>query len=65
MTEDIEITEKDIPEALLYMVCDLCGNTHTTPSDNILVKTGCYTCPDCEVPMDAIARYEKTEVDLE
>ena len=59
------MNEEDLPEALVYMVCDLCGAKHTTPADNMLVRTGSYTCRDCEVPMDAKARYEKTEVDLE
>lgn len=49
----------DMPEAILFMECEECGFSATTPADNTLVSTGGFTCPECEITMKAKARYEK------
>lgn len=55
--------EKNIPQAILFMVCKGCEYTATTPADNNLVATGNFTCPKCDVRMKAEARFERINLE--
>jgi len=44
---------------ILMMECGDCGFSTTTPADNILVKTGGFTCPEGCGRMEPVAKYEE------